>query len=78
MGSSIFLALIMTMITSFIYGLKGQQEILTAIIMALGSIIGVYFGSKLTTKIPDKFLKIIVLFLMIFGCAILSINTFYH
>ena len=77
-GSSIFLALIMTMITSFIYGLKGQQEILTAIIMALGSIIGVYFGSKLTTTIPDKFLKIIVLFLMIFGFTILSINTFYH
>ena len=68
----------MTMITSFIYGLKGQQEILTAIIMALGSIIGVYFGSKLKTTIPDKFLKIIVLFLMIFGFTILSINTFYH
>ena len=74
-GSSIFLALVMTMLTSFIYGLKGQQDILTAIIMALGSIAGVHFGSKLTTKIPDKFLKIIVLFLMIFGFIILSINT---
>ena len=77
-GSSIFLALIMTMLTSFIYGMKGQQNILTAIIMALGSIVGVYFGSMLTTKIADNILKIIVLILMLFGFAILLAKTLYN
>ena len=66
------------MLTSFIYGIKGQQNILTAIIMALGSIVGVYFGSMLTTKIADNILKIIVLILMLFGFVILFTKTLYN
>ena len=70
-GTSIFMAFIMTMITSLIFGLNGQQDYQTAIIMSIGSLIGIIFGSKLSIILSDLILRIIVITLMILGLFIM-------
>ena len=70
-GTSIFMAFIMTMITSLIFGLNGQQDYLTAIIMSIGSLLGVILGSKLSVILSDFILRTIVIILMIFGLIIM-------
>lgn len=63
-GTAIFIAFILTMITSLIYGVNGEQDRVTAIIMATGSVAGVYYGSKLSVRMPELFLRVIVVVLV--------------
>ncbi|HEY5653225.1 MAG TPA: sulfite exporter TauE/SafE family protein, partial [Pontiella sp.] len=64
-GSAIFIAFILTLATSLIYGVRGEQDLVTATIMSVGSLSGVYYGSKLSVKMPDMILRIIVLVLVL-------------
>ncbi len=60
-GSSIFIGLMLTLISSFIYGKGGQIHILTAVFMSLGAIPGVYYGSRMTVLLSEEKLKIVVI-----------------
>ncbi len=60
-GSSIFIGLVLTLISSLIYGKGGQIHIPTALLMSLGSLVGVYYGSKLMVKLPETKLKLVVI-----------------
>lgn len=60
-GSSIFIGLILTLISSLIYGKGGQIQIVTALLMGLGSIGGVYYGSKAAITLSEPKLKLIVI-----------------
>ena len=72
-GSSIFIAVVLTLLTSAIYGSKGgAMDWTTAIVMSAGSLAGVPAGSKLSVKMPDKLLQGIVITL-IFIAAVLMI-----
>lgn len=72
-GSSIFIAVVLTLLTSVIYGSKGgAMDWTTAIVMSAGSLAGVPSGSKLSVKMPDKLLQGIVITL-IFIAAVLMI-----
>lgn len=72
-GSSIFIAVVLTLLTSLIYGSKGgAMDWTTAIVMSVGSLVGVPPGSKLSVKMPDKLLQGIVITL-IFIAAVLMI-----
>lgn len=64
-GTAIFIAFILTMVTSLIYGSNGVQDRVTAIIMAAGSLGGVYYGSKLSVRMPELFLRAIVVVLVL-------------
>ena len=73
-GSSIFIAVVLTLLTSIVYGRSGQVDFVTALIMWAGSLVGVYFGSRLCSKLSDKLLRSIVfviiclsVLLLIFG-----------
>ena len=77
-GSAIFLAFIMTAITSFTYGARGELDLPTALIMSLGSTIGVYFGSRLSVKLPDLLLRSIVLSLVILGAVMMCVKKGAH
>jgi len=77
-GSAIFLAFVMTAITSLIYGARGELDLPTALIMSLGSTIGVYFGSRLTVKLPDLLLRSIVLSLVILGAIMMCLKQGAH
>ena len=64
-GTAIFIAFILTMVTALIYGTHGEQDRVTAIIMAGGSVAGVYYGSKLSVRMPELFLRVIVVVLVL-------------
>ena len=64
-GTAIFIAFILTMITSLIYGSSGVQDRVTALIMATGSVAGVFYGSKLSVRMPELFLRVIVVVLVL-------------
>ena len=51
-GTSIFIGVILPFVTVLIYGRGGEVDIVTAVIMGLGSTIGVYWGSKLSARMP--------------------------
>lgn len=73
-GSSIFIAVVLTLVTSIIYGKGGEMDKPTAIIMAVGSLAGVYYGSKLSTKIPEKLLQSIVVGLILVAAFLMLLN----
>jgi uncharacterized protein len=60
-GTSIVIALVLSLNTTVIYFLGGQMEYLTALLMSLGSIAGVYLGSRLSAKMPERPLQTIVI-----------------
>ena len=64
-GTAIFIAFILTMITSLIYGSSGVQDRVTALIMAAGSVAGVFYGSRLSVRMPELFLRVIVVVLVL-------------
>ena len=64
-GTSIFVAVVLTLLTSIVYGQGDQLDAWTSIIMAVGSLAGVYGGSRLSVKLPEKALQIIVIVLIV-------------
>lgn len=76
-GSSIFIAVVLTLVTSMIYGRGGELDKVTAIIMAIGSLTGVYYGSMLSVKVPEKLLQSIVISL-IFVATVLMLMSQGH
>ncbi len=77
-GTAIFIAFILTMVTAMIYGLHGAQDHVTAIIMALGSLAGVYHGSKLSVRMPERFLRVIVVVLVLVAAILMLGNNTAH
>ena len=77
-GTAIFIAFILTMITSLIYGSQGEQDRVTAVIMAVGSLGGVYYGSKLSVKLPELFLRAIVVILVLVAAIMMLGGSVTH
>lgn len=69
LGSAIFIVMVLTCITALVYGVGGEVDRTTAIIMAAGSLIGVWQGTRCSVGISDKTLKKIMLGL-IFAIAV--------
>lgn len=77
-GTSILIAVILVLSTSIIYGRGGQIDYWTSIIMAVGSIPGVFWGSRLSVKTPEKILKIIVTSIIMFAAIMMFIGNSGH
>ncbi len=60
-GSSIFIAVTLTLLTSLIYSKAGDTDMVTAVVMAAGSLIGVPSGSRLSVRMPDKWLQVFMI-----------------
>jgi uncharacterized membrane protein YfcA len=73
-GSSIFIAVVLTLVTSLIYGKGGEVDKVTAIIMAIGSLSGVYYGSKLSARMPDRLLQVIVISLILVAAVLMLLD----
>ena len=73
-GSSIFIALILSFITAIIYSKGGQMDIPTALGMSIGSMIGVPLATKVIKIIPVLLLKYIVLALITFSAVLMLYN----
>lgn len=70
-GSAIFIALILTLDTALIYGCRGELDLVTAIIMSVGSLAGVYHGSRLSVRMPETLLRIIVIGLILMAAVMM-------
>ncbi len=77
-GTAIFIAFILTMVTSLIYGTHGEQDFVTAAIMAVGSLAGVFYGSKLSVKTPELLLRSIVAVLVLVAAIMLLASSVAH
>lgn len=72
-GTTVFVGLVLTMLTAVVYFSGKQLDWLAAVWMSIGSGIGVYFGSRLTSKIPERPLKIAVLALVAIAAIIMIV-----
>ncbi len=70
-GSCIFIGLVLTLAAALIYGEEGQLDWSTGFWLSIGSLIGVYFGSKLTAKIPERKLQMAVIAIIIAATLLL-------
>lgn len=59
-GSSIFIAGVLTLLSSMVYAGNNQLDFSTAITMAIGSLIGVPLGVRYSRRIPDRVLQLII------------------
>lgn len=70
-GSSIFIAVVLTLLTALIYSKGGAMDWTTAIVMSAGSLVGVPPGSKLSVKMPDKLLQGVVIALIFVAASVM-------
>lgn len=73
-GTSIAVSVFLSLVGGAVYIFYGNFVPGTALIMALGSIPGVYFGARLSTRMNEKMLRIIVTALVAFSGASLFIR----
>lgn len=74
-GSSIFIAVVLTLVTSLSYfSGENSMDAVTAIVMAVGSLVGVPIGSKLSVKMPEKLLQSVVIGLILVAAVMMLFN----
>lgn len=61
LGSAIFIVMILTCIIALVYGMGGEVERPTAICMAVGSLAGVWQGTRCSVGVSEQTLKKIML-----------------
>ncbi|MXW05701.1 MAG: sulfite exporter TauE/SafE family protein [Gemmatimonadetes bacterium] len=59
-GSSIFIALVLTLTSSIIYAGSSQLDLAIAVTMAAGSLVGVPLGVRMSRRIPERYLQITI------------------
>jgi hypothetical protein len=72
-GTTVFTTLVLMLLTSVVYLFGKQIDVRTALWMALGSVVGVYFGSRLTGRLPEQQLRIAVITLVALAAAMMLI-----
>lgn len=70
-GSSTFIAMILTLMTALVYAKGGALEAPTAIVMAIGSLAGVRHGTRLSVKLPDQLLRLIMIGLILIAAVMM-------
>jgi uncharacterized membrane protein YfcA len=68
-GTSIFIGVVLVFVTSIVYGSSGQLSWQTGLIMAFGSVAGVYIGARLTKKVPETAMKVVLAGLVLFAAG---------
>ena len=72
-GSSIFIALVLTFTNSIIYAGSSQLDLTISVTMAVGSLVGVPIGVRMSRKIPERYLQITITGLVLAaGAAMLA------
>jgi len=75
-GSSILIAVCLTLVSTLVYGFHGDMDWRTAVTMAVGSLGGVPFGARLSRRLPDKVLEAIVAgIILLTGILMLVVKT---
>ena len=77
-GTSIFMAMLLTLTTAIVYGKGGSVEIHTALVMAVGSLLGVRQGTQLSKKLPDRILRFVIIGIVLFAATMMLIDLLEH
>lgn len=70
-GTSVLVGITMSALGSFAYLLGGNVEIFIAAVMFIGSVPGVYLGSRTAVKMPPKTLSIILFAIVTIGMIVM-------
>ena len=70
-GSSIFIALTLTLTSTVIYAGSSQMDLAIAVTMAAGSLVGVPLGVRMSRRIPERYLQITITGLVLAAGAIM-------
>jgi uncharacterized protein len=73
-GTSIAVSVFLSLIGGAVYAFYGNFVLQTSLLMALGSLPGVHFGARLSTRMNEKTLRIIVMALVAFSGVSLFIR----
>ncbi|MEN7973101.1 MAG: sulfite exporter TauE/SafE family protein [Verrucomicrobiota bacterium] len=73
-GSSIFIALFLTLVTAVVYGKEGEVVLSTAATMAAGSLVGVRFGSMFSVRLSEQVLRFVVVGLILVAAGIMVLS----
>lgn len=74
-GSSLVISLLLSGLGSLVYLIEGHIQLQTVATLSLGSIPGVILGSRLTRRIPERILLIMVVFLVAVSGVCLLVNS---
>lgn len=70
-GSSITITFVLTLLVSLIFGRGGGVDTETAVIMAIGSLGGVPFGSRLSVRMPEQVLRAVIVAVIVFAAVMM-------
>lgn len=73
-GSSIMIAVVLMLVTSLLYMRGGNLDYITALCMWVGSFGGVYVGSRLAVKVPDRVLQGLAIVVICFATAMMFVK----
>ena len=72
-GPSILIAFILSLQTSVIFIWGGQFELSTATVMWVGSLAGVFAGSRLSARLPERPLQVIVICMIVVASILMLV-----
>jgi len=72
-GTSIAITFFLTFVMAVIFGRSGELDTATAVIMAVGSIGGVRFGSRLSVRMPERLLLVVMVTLIAVAAVLMIV-----
>ena len=74
-GTSILIAFVLSLQTSVIFMWGGQLELITAVVMWVGSLAGVFAGSRLAVRMPERPLQAIVISVIFIASIVMLVKA---
>lgn len=75
-GSSITITFVLTLLVSLVFGRGGGVDTRTAVVMAIGSLGGVPFGSRLSVRMPERVLRAVMVAVIVFAAVMMLAGRF--
>lgn len=73
-GTSIVVALFLTLVTALVYGTGGQLDWATGLVMGAAAFLGARLGAKYTSKMPQDLLRMILAGIVVFSGVLMVVK----
>jgi uncharacterized protein len=77
-GSSIFIALMLMLTNTIVYGFSGQTDWRTALLMVMGAFGGIALGSRMAVKVTERTLRWIIVSVIFVAAVLILIKPGGH
>jgi hypothetical protein len=75
-GTSIVVALVLTLVTALVYGKGGELDVPTGLTMGVAALVGARFGAKCTGKVPQAGMRGILVAVIVFSALVMLWKQF--